>query len=253
MKKLVFLPILFLGFTLVAAAQSRDPSPAKSTIKEIKINSANQFIRLYFGYAASVTLGDYAETDFSNIESGFAENGRRLRFGLHFNLKIKNFLTFEYNSFSHPIDAVSLFNGSGISSQQYNVDDYSIGIVAFGYKYVSFISKDVDFYINPFIGIGTMQVGRYSFTVPVQGGTATILQEAERSVESFVYGFNGGVEFWLTDVLNLSLNLGLITSEFEINSKITEQINGVIVSTQVFSYNQPFSALNAGVSIGYNF
>ena len=253
MKKQTFLLLFLAVLTQYSIAQSREPSAPDNFTKQVKNYRANQFIRLYFGYSASVVLGDYAETDFNNVESGFAENGRKLTFGLHYNLADNKFLTAEYKVFSHPIDAGSLFSGSGISSQQYNVEDYSIGVVTLGYKYVGNINTEVNFFVNPFIGIGSMQVGRYSFTVPVQGGTASIIQEADRSVETFVYGFNGGLEIWLSDLFSLCLDLGLISSEFEIDAKIEEQSNGVTVFTERVTYNQPFSTFNAGISLGYNF
>ena len=110
---------------LFSHAQSREASD----VQQEKTYRNNQFLRIYFGYGASIVLGDYAETDFDNIESGFAENGRRITFGLHYNVGDNNFLTAEYISFSHSIDSESLFSGSGLSSQQYNVDDYSVGAV----------------------------------------------------------------------------------------------------------------------------
>jgi len=97
-----------------------------------------------------------------------------------------------------------------------------------------------------------MQVGTYSFSIPIQGGTASIVQEADRSVESFVYGVNGGLEVWLSDKITLCLNIGVIASEFEIDSRIMEKFNGTTAYSESISYNQPFSAINIGASIGYN-
>lgn len=247
MQKIVF-SFLFLFISAVLHAQEDYAQEAKQSVETKH--------RIYIDFLGSIPGGDFASTDGSKEKSGFAEKGSNTNIGYHYNLTDDNYLTLSLRSFSYAVDLNEFAKELGLdnSSVNYQIDSdgYGVGGLTIGYKYLVG-KKDIKFYANPFIGFAGLVVGELKVSAVGSGGSIEVTQEQNEPNSAFLYGINGGVEYRLSKLINFNFQLGLAAADFEIEAEVeTRDVNG-IVTVEPISYDQPYSAFNAGISIGFNF
>ncbi len=235
MKQLLFSLTLLIAFQSISA-------------------QTNQDVSFYIGASVGTafTLGDFKDTDISNLDAGFAKNGTKLDlFGGYFlNDKVTLTGIFRYQIFDTQIeDLVNEFNtetpNANFSANTESWQVYSL-LVGAAYK----INVYKKFAIFPRIGIGPMLVNNPS--INVSSPDSDITQNFIRSTES---GFGLGYEFGIGFTSNLGKRLALMptftfSGGIATISDVTTVTDNIVVNG---NYNIVVQSFNLGISLAYKF
>ncbi len=196
--------------------------------------------RIGFNAGISFSGGDFADTEFSDENSGYANNGPHI----HINY---------YHAVTHIFDLTAQFGASrytfneGLFKDSLRIvsGDESAKVETDSYQEVHFIlgarfeleTVDFDVYATPQIGYAHMDYPRINTTVYNQKKTSRSTSDSW----AIIYGFNFGIDYFLTDRIALNLNLQYLTGTFEIEQVDQEAIE------------QRFVTFCPTVGIGYQF
>ena len=214
--------------------------------------------RIYIGYAASIPGGDFAATSSNEEGSGFAKTGRHINLGYHYHVSDYHFVTFEYRVFGYSVDLEAFADKIELNNQpvsyEFEAAGYIVGALTLGYKYL--YGEKVKVFVNPFIGYGNMIAGERDFTISRSGRTTRTIQGENELSEAVLYGLNSGLEFRVTELININLVLGFAAAKFKIEAEVEEidSFNGTESRTLTTAkYDQPYSSTNIGIEVGFNF
>lgn len=210
--------------------------------------------KFYLGlsYGTSYSIGNFADTDITNPDAGFAKNGRKIDVFGGFFLDNRTTLTggFRYQSFETEVeDIIEMFNdenpGAAFTGSTEDWQTYSF-LVGLAYKVN--IGKRFNFF--PRVGAGPMWATNPGITV--NAPNATITNNFDRSSDT---GAGLGYEVGIGFQTNLGKRFSLLPT-FTFSSGVVT-INDVITVTDnviVRSDYQPrIQSFNLGLSLGYRF
>ncbi|MDD7886931.1 outer membrane beta-barrel protein [Flavivirga sp. 57AJ16] len=213
-----------------------------------------QDAKFYIGasYGTSFSLGDFGDTDISNPDAGFADNGNKLDlFGGYFlNNKVTLTGTFRYQTFDTKIgNLIEEFNadnpGSNFSGSTEDWNVYSL-LVGAAYK-INIYKK---FSLFPRVGVGPMVVSNPGITI--SSPDDAVAQSFSRSSES---GIGVGYEFGIGLKTDLGKHFALMpTFTFSGGFATITDVNTTTDTLLINSnYDVKIQSFNLGLSIAYKF
>jgi len=213
-----------------------------------------QIPKFYLGlsYGTSYSIEDFADSDITNPDAGFAKNGQKIDVFGGFFLTDRTTLTggFRYQSFETEVeDIIEMFNdenpGAAFTGSTEDWQTYSFLV---GLAYRVNIGKRFNFF--PRVGVGPMWATNPG--ISVNAPNATISKNFDRSSDT-------GVGLRYEVGIGLQTNLGkrfalLPTFTFSggvvtINDIITVTDNVIVRS----DYQPTIQSFNLGLSLGYRF
>lgn len=210
--------------------------------------------KFYLGlsYGTSYSIGDFADTDISNPDAGFAKNGRKIDvFGGFFLGNKTTFTTgFRYQSFETEVeDVIESFKVENPSAAFIGTtEDWQTYAFLVGLAYRLNAGKRLKFF--PRVGVGPLWVTNPGLAV--NAPNATITNNFERSSGT---GVGLGYEIGVGLQTNLGKRFALLpTFTFSggwvtINEVATTTDNVIIIS----DYTPAIHSFNLGLSLGYRF
>ena len=247
--------VVLLIFISTAYAQNKSDS-----LKKIKT-------RISFSYFLSIPRGDFTTNNlYHPDEKGLLENGRLLSINIEHQFA-KNFsFSVGYSSSHYSFDEATIqdyylnldpeITAHDITSDGYDFNAYLLGIKFF-YPY-----KRFRFYARTQFGIGSLRMNEYiSYSenrIPVLGQQRIyVRQEKSEKSTNAVYGGEVGVEFYVSDWLNISFIYGGLFGEFKLKANketVIEYDNTFGESYYIVGeFDKPYNSNNIGLSIGFNF
>lgn len=210
--------------------------------------------KFYIGlsYGTSYSLGDFADTDISNPDAGFAKNGRKFDVFSGFFIKENTTFTtgFRYQSFETEVeDLIEMFNADNPGEEfSGSTEDWQAYYLLFGLAYRVRIGSRLKLF--PRLATGPLVVTNPGITV--NAPNSTISSRFERSSET---GFGLGYEIGVGLQTNLGRRFSLLpTFTFSggvvtINDVVTTTDNVIVTS----DYQPTILSFNLGLSLGYRF
>ena len=209
---------------------------------------------MYIGvsYGTAYTLGDFASTDVSDLDSGFADRGNKFDLYGGYFLDDRWTLTgtFRYQNFDTKIDeVVDDFNeanaGSSFTGRAGEWEVYSL-LVGTSYK----INISPKFAFFPRVALGPMLVDTPGLSA--NAPDANISQNYSRSSET---GFGIGYEAGIGLRTNLGKRLALLptftfSGGFATVKDVVTTTDNVVVTS---NYTPLIQSFNLGISIAYLF
>ena len=106
--------------------------------------------------------------------------------------------------------------------------------------------------MNPFLRYSRMIAGRIEVSANTRNGDSLLMVQTESSPASgLCYGINGGLEFYISERINLNFDIMIVGSAFDIEAEF------ILTSTRTImlfpNYRLPFSPINIGSSSGVTF
>ena len=210
--------------------------------------------KFYLGlsYGTSYSIGDFADTDISNLDAGFAKDGRKIDVFGGFFLDDRTTLIggFRYQAFETEIDdVIQMFNdenpGAAFTGSAEDWQTYSF---LAGLAYRINIGKRFNFF--PRASLGPLWATNPG--ISINEPNSTITNNFNRSSDT---GVGLGYEIGVGLQTNLGKRFALVpTFTFSggvvtINDIITETDNVIIRS----DYQPTIQSFNLGLSLGYRF
>tara|TARA_B110000027_G_scaffold132086_1_gene157582 strand:- start:1454 stop:2164 length:711 start_codon:yes stop_codon:yes gene_type:complete len=217
-------------------------------------SQTDQDDKFYIGasFGTSYALSDFKDTDITNPNAGFADDGTKLDIygGFFLNDKITLTGTFRRQSFATQIGGlIDDFNtdnpGSNFSG---NTEDWQVYSVLIGAAYKIPVYKK--FVLYPRIGIGPMVVNNPGITI--SSTDTAITQNFSRSSES---GFGFGYELGIGLKTDLGKHFTLMpTFTFSGGYATIRDVESITDSVTVNSnFDAKIQSFNLGMSIAYRF
>lgn len=216
--------------------------------------------RLGFSFGISEPTGDFGNNDITKAESGFATTGRSISLQYEYRLdnRISFTLDFGVNAFEVDVNSIAReatgqFPNGFTGTYEIAASGHVVSHNLVGARFRNGNNNSA-LYINPYIGFGRMIVSDLSITLSSFGETTRSETEEVISDPAFLYGFSVGGDIYLSQVVDLRLNLGYLAGNFkaiESDVTFTDKNNNVSISKEV--YDQAFSAINFSVGLGFNF
>ncbi len=213
-----------------------------------------QIPKFYLGlsYGTSYSIGDFADTDITNPDAGFAKNGRKIDVFGGFFLNDRTTLTggFRYQFFETEVeDIIEMFNDENPGNEfTGSSEDWKTYSFLVGLAYRVKIGKRFNFF--PRVGAGPMWATNPG--ISVNAPNATITKNFDRSSDT---GVGLGYEVGIGLQTNLGKRFALLpTFTFSggvvnINDIITVTDNVIVRS----DYQPVIQSFNLGLSLGYRF
>ncbi len=210
--------------------------------------------KFYLGlsYGTSYSIGDFADTDITNLDAGFAKNGQKIDVFGGFFLTDKTTLNgvFRYQSFETEIeDIIKMFNSENPGTEfAGSTEDWQTYSFLVGLAYKVNIGKRFNFF--PRASVGPLWVTNPGITV--NAPNAVVTNNFDRSSDT---GVGLGYEIGIGFQTNLGKRFALLpTFTFSggivtINDIITVTDNVIIRS----DYQPVIQSFNLGLSLGYRF
>lgn len=241
-KTKLFLAFFCLGFSLIAQ------------------ESSFRTHRVGFSFGIAEPTGDFGSNDITKAESGFATTGRRIAIQYEYRLdELVSFtLDFGVNAFEVDVNSIAReltgqFPNGFTGTYEIAASGHVISHNLIGGRFRK-ADKNSALYINPYIGFGRMLVSDLSIVINSFGETTRSETPEVISEPAFLYGFSVGGDIYLSQLIDLRLNLAYLAGNFkaiESEIKITDTNNNVSYSNE--SYDQAFSAISFSVGLGFNF
>jgi hypothetical protein len=258
MRLLTTFLMLLLSYTIHAQVIEENPAP---NAQETSYGTQH---RVGLGIGGASAMGRFAEKDLSDPEAGFANGGLTFQLKYEYVLNEKTHITFNWGGAAYVFDAQALAEelATGVPVGTYiEVESapYSVGNLSFGAKFFTTTnSSTTRFYINPFIGLATMIAPEITLRAVSPNGASSIETHIEESepAGAFNFGAEAGIEFRLSELINLDLFLRLEGAKFEIDANYSELQNdngNTMRSSGKDTYDQPYSAASYGINLGFNF
>lgn len=246
-------------FSLSTFSQAR----SKEELKAEKSNSFKQN-RLSFNVGLSSPSGEFASTDATNIEAGFATGGLIVKLNYAYLFTENIGVTFDFTNASFDVESSelnSLVQASYIGLAKninYNVGNYNLSQFTFGIMVQTGGTSKI--YINPVVGYS-------SFSFPTQSVRGTTIQNSQgvpadidfqtttlgpNSNEAF-YAINGGLDAPLSESVWLNVNVQYFSLDFPFKGSINYSDSQNNRSSNQYRYTQPVSALILSLGISHYF
>lgn len=217
-------------------------------------SQTDQDAKFYIGasFGKSYALGDFKDTDITNPDAGFADDGTKLDVygGFFLNDKVTLTGTFRRQSFDTQIGSlVDDFNednpGSNFSG---STEDWQVYYLLVGAAYKVNITKK--FSLFPRIGIGPMVVNNPGITI--SSPDTAITQNFSRSSES---GFGFGYELGIGLKTDLGKHFALMpTFTFSGGFATIRDVETITDNVTVTSdFDAKIQSFNLGLSVAYRF
>ena len=210
--------------------------------------------KFYIGasFGTSYALSDFKDTDITNPNAGFADDGTKLDIygGFFLNDKVTLTGTFRRQSFATQIGGlIDDFNTDNPDSNfSGNTEDWQVYSVLIGAAYKIPVYKK--FVLYPRIGIGPMVVNNPGITI--SSTDTAITQNFSRSSES---GFGFGYELGIGLKTDLGKHFTLMpTFTFSGGYTTIRDVESITDSVTVTSnFDAKIQSFNLGMSIAYRF
>jgi hypothetical protein len=224
--------------------------------KEVKEGKKGQKKhRISIGMYHTKAIGKFSSIEKDNYSAGFAEVGTATSIKYQILLTNNSNLVFSFTgseySYNEPgfIEYIE-FDSFWINRNAY-AENYRVSLFTFGYKF-SGGSQIIKGFVNPFFGYSRMIAGRIEVSANTRNGDGLLMVQTESSPASgLCYGINGGLEFYISEWINLNLEMGVVGSSFDIEAEFTSTSTRTIMLFP--DYRLPFSAINIGASFGVTF
>ena len=243
MKKPILCLLAFLSFISVQAQDS----------------SSYTHHRIGIDFGVAIPSGFFAATDKDNIQAAYAKNGYdfnisyEYQFHKYLSATIQGGATGFFIDEDEMEDQIIRANGPQFTKPEAKTTAHAIGSALVGIKGI-YGTKVIKVYVNPVFGYSRMRSAELALSKTDINGSSSLLQEAYMSDMTMIYGINYGAWVQLTDFIDLRVNVGHLSSEYDLEPEISTTDNAGnktdVVDTK---FKQPFETVNITAGIGFNF
>lgn len=217
--------------------------------------------RLSLTVAASVPTSDFGDNSIDNEDAGYSESGVKLAINYDYLIKSNIAVTFsagvlryggnEEDFEENTARQAEINNLQGVTYSG-SFDGYSITFLELGLK--AYLNEGSSrFFLAPSFGVANATQGSVLFEAAGPGGAVYVLQD-EAKASAAIYSIAAGVELLASDNVTLDFFAGYSGANFEFEDvEATSQSSSTGRTTIEEDFEQQFSAINIGASIGFKF
>jgi len=209
--------------------------------------------KFYIGVSigTSFSIGDFADTDVNNFESGFAKDGQKIDLfgGMVLNDKIVLIGQFRYESFETDVEeAINQYNAlNQATTFTGSADNWQTHYFLLGLAYKIKISQK--FALYPRFGVGPLWATNPGVTINSMDPNSN--QNFRRSSETgFGFGYDIGIGLRRDFGRRISLMPAFLFSGGSVNTNVETTINNINV---VRNYKPRIQSFTLGLSVAYRF
>ena len=215
-------------------------------------------IGLNIGYSSAIGLfGSYDEDDGDeDYGPGFAKGGFSYNLSYQYSFTENFAATFIWGGGANKFDAQSYANVLSDVEPNLNwsveAEPYTMGCVLIGAK--AMVGQKVKGYINPVIGTSSIIAPEVKIIATYGGASVTQKIRESDIYRSIIYGGSIGVDFQVSSLISLNLDLLVLAAKFKDVERDLETFdsNGNPMVTTIKG-NQKYSTSNLTIGIGFNF
>ena len=220
--------------------------------------------RLAFNIGLTNPTGDFASTNITDVNSGFAQSGLLLSanytimtsksFGFSFDFKNANF-----DVESSELEAIVIEQFRGLAREiNFNVDNYNHSQLTFGF-FVQF-GEETKFYFNPVFGYSNFSFAETfisGVTIPnnqmVPPDVSFTEVQSGPNDEALFFGINAGLDIPISSEISFNINVQYFSIEYEFDGFLNYSDSQLNSARIPLNYDQQVSAFLLGLGITHYF
>ena len=238
--KFKFLVIVFLIFTC----------PIHKVLSQV-----NEFMFINLSVGPSLPLGDFAKSDASKINSGYATLGGLTVLKLGLNFQVNYGLVSMVFANINGTDAESYRNKIAQENPNYNwsidSENWMVGGALIGFR-TRLLKEYITYHFEIFGGVLRSNSPEITVTANTNQGTNFVKQDG-KTAYTFTYVLSGGVSYEIGKAFSLTAELNVLNANPRFKDVTTTTTIGGVTNTSVVSFSQTNNVYSILIGLKYSF
>lgn len=221
-----------------------------------KVSSqVNEYMFINLSCGPSLPLGDFAKSDASKVNSGYATFGGLTVLKLGLNFQVNYGLVSMIFANINGTDAEPLRNKIAQENPNYewsiDSENWMVGGALIGFR-TRLLKEYITYHFEIFGGVLRSNSPEITATANTNQGTNFIKQEG-KTAYSFTYVLCGGISYEMSNALSLTAELNVLNANPKFKDVTTTTSIGGTTTTSVVSFNQTNNVYSILIGLKYSF